>query len=92
MNTNRRDVNGNPVRYSTLDPEQFNRITLQKSDFADVLVPSRNYTLVQKSNHNSVAYYSQENNNINNNERYMQRNFNYTTNNYPPRTMDRRNI
>jgi len=91
MGTNRRDRNGNPIRYSSvIDTDQYNRVTLQRSDFSDVLVPSRNYTLVQKSNSSSVAYYS--NDNALNNERYAQRSYSYTTNDFPPRNIDRRNI
>ncbi|ORX80686.1 hypothetical protein BCR32DRAFT_280323 [Anaeromyces robustus] len=88
----RREINNtNTSRYS-VDPEAYNRITLQKSDFADVLVPSRNYTLVQKSNSSSVAYYSSDNNN-NNENRYMPRNYSYTTNALSQRSLDgRRNI
>ncbi|KAG4094728.1 hypothetical protein H8356DRAFT_1276922 [Neocallimastix lanati (nom. inval.)] len=82
-NVNRRDINGSPIRNSTvIDSDQYNRVTLQKSDIADVLVPSRNYTLVQNSNRSSVAYYSQDNGGHNKRERYISRNFNYTSNNF----------
>ncbi|ORX45994.1 hypothetical protein BCR36DRAFT_405853 [Piromyces finnis] len=88
----RRDMNGNPIRYSAIEPDKYSRITLQKSDFDDVLVPSRNYTLVQKSNSSSVAYYSQNNTPNRNSEILVPRNYGYTTNAYPSRNYERRNI
>ncbi|OUM67358.1 hypothetical protein PIROE2DRAFT_5219 [Piromyces sp. E2] len=86
----RRDMNGNPIRYSAVEPDRYNRINLQKSDVDDVLVPSRNYTLVQKSNSSSVAYYSS--NNAGNRNSELPRNYSYTTNVYPSRSYERRNI
>jgi len=88
----RRDMNGNPIRYSTIDTDKYNRVSLQKSDIDDVLVPSRNYTLVQKSDSSSVAYYSSNNALNRNSEIVTPRSYSYTTNAYPSRTYERRNI
>jgi len=86
-NENRRDVNSSSEQAlrKKRDLEKYNRVKLKKSDINDVLVPSKNYALVQKSDSCTVAYYTPVN--TRKGKREVAKSYSYTSNAVPSKNI-----